>query len=254
LITMRRTLVVAAAAFIIALGVQSPAWAPPLNCQVSATTVPQGGSFTVSGTSDTSGEFIRVIMDGTTQIGSGNANVGIPPVNFSIVATVPESTSANQLHTLAVQNLGGMGVGCPTILVIAAPAPTPPTPVPPQSSPQASPVQTPIFVPVPIPVFAPQQQQQQQQQAVPVALPLGGSSGGGGASLPKTGADVAEVGGVGTASLLAGLAFTEFARRRRRHWFAPASTSEARAPTAAGSSVGSSEGELLLPYFPDATR
>ena len=73
-----------------------------------------------------------------------------------------------------------------------------------------------------------------------------GRGGGGGSKLPKTGVDAAEVGGIGTASLFAGAALMEVARRRRRNWIAPVSSAVTPAPP-----VGSSEGELLLPYFPD---
>lgn len=94
-------------------------------------------------------------------------------------------------------------------------------------------------------------QSQDQTQAQTQNVNLGGGGGrggggGGGSKLPKTGVDAAEVGGIGTASLIAGLALTEFARRRRRNWIAPVSTVATPSPRA-----GTSEGELLLPYFPD---
>lgn len=92
-----------------------------------------------------------------------------------------------------------------------------------------------------------QSQDQTQAQTQNVNLAGGGGRGGGGGSkLPKTGVDAAEVGGIGTASLIAGLALTEFARRRRRNWIAPVSTVATPSPRA-----GTSEGELLLPYFSD---
>ncbi|MGH2760762.1 MAG: hypothetical protein ACRDKJ_14520 [Actinomycetota bacterium] len=101
-----------------------------------------------------------------------------------------------------------------------------------------------------------QSQEQDQTQSQNVNLPLGhgGRGGGGGSKLPKTGVDAAEVGGIGTASLLAGASLIEFARRRRRNWIAPVSLAEARAVTTTAPRLGSSEGDLLLPYFPDATR
>ncbi|HYZ93877.1 MAG TPA: hypothetical protein VFA34_16005, partial [Actinomycetota bacterium] len=96
----------------------------------------------------------------------------------------------------------------------------------------------------------PQQQQQQQQQAVPVLLPGVGVASDGGAKLPKTGFDAAEVGGLGTVSLLTGVSLMEFARRRRRNWLAPASAAEAMATTPKVPMVQASggEGDLLLPY------
>lgn len=99
-------------------------------------------------------------------------------------------------------------------------------------------------------------QSQDQSQNQNVVFPVGsgghghghGRGGGGGKSLPKTGADAAEVGGIGTASLLAGVSLMEFARRRRRNWIAPVSASEALATTSVAPR-GSSEGDLLLPFF-----
>jgi hypothetical protein len=96
----------------------------------------------------------------------------------------------------------------------------------------------------------PQQQQQQQQQAIPVVLPGVGVASDGGSKLPKTGFDAAEVGGLGTVSLLTGVSLMEFARRRRRNWIAPASAAEAMATTpkvAMAEPVGG-ESDLLLPY------
>lgn len=89
-------------------------------------------------------------------------------------------------------------------------------------------------------------QQQQQQQAIPVALPAAG--GFDGAKLPKTGVDVAEVGGLGTVSMLAGVSLMEFARRRRRHWLAPARTATASTP--AEPDVGPAPAEPFDPITP----
>jgi hypothetical protein len=98
-----------------------------------------------------------------------------------------------------------------------------------------------------------QSQDQSQNQNQNVLLPVGrggrGGGGGGGSKLPKTGVDAAEVGGIGTASLLAGASLMEIARRRRRNWIAPVSSTEAR--PAVAPRLGSSEGDLLLPFFPD---
>jgi len=98
-------------------------------------------------------------------------------------------------------------------------------------------------------------QSQDQSQNQNVVFPVGSGGhghggGGGGKSLPKTGTDAAEVGGIGTASLLAGASLMEFARRRRRNWIAPVSASEALATTSVAPR-GSSEGDLLLPFFAD---
>ncbi len=97
-----------------------------------------------------------------------------------------------------------------------------------------------------------QSQDQAQTQNQNVLFPVGsghghGGGGGGSGKLPKTGVDAAEVGGIGSASLLAGASLMEIARRRRRNWIAPVSSVR---PTVAPP-LGSSEGELLLPFFPD---
>jgi hypothetical protein len=108
-----------------------------------------------------------------------------------------------------------------------------------------------------------QEQSQDQNQTLLIPAFLdgrgghGGHSGGGsgGSKLPKTGVDAAEVGGIGTASLLAGVSLMEFARRRRRGWFAPATASEAMAttPLAPMNVPVGGEGDLLLPYAGPAT-
>lgn len=205
-------------------GLQGTASAVPLSCNKSATTVEQGGSLTVSGTADTAGEFLRAILDRATtpvQVGSGNAAAsGAAPFNYSFTVTIPASTDANVTHTLEVTDAGGGGAqNCGNILVTedgdaaddngdddngddeeeqetlndildaiealdsATPAPAAPA--------------------------APQQQQ--QQQIVPASF-------GGGASLPKTGAEVMDLGGVGVALLMVGGSLMRLGRNRVRRF------------------------------------
>lgn len=108
-----------------------------------------------------------------------------------------------------------------------------------------------------------QSQDQSQRQDVNIFGAVGrdgrgGGGGGGGSKLPKTGVGVAEVGTVGSGTLLLGASLVEMARRRRQ-WFVPASAGEALATTfvapqtvEAADLVAQSEGDLLLPYTPPA--
>lgn len=98
-----------------------------------------------------------------------------------------------------------------------------------------------------------QDQQQAQTQDQSLVVPVARLKSGGGKVLPKTGVDAAEVGGIGTASLVAGASLLEFARRRRKSWLTPVSASEAMATTRTvppTPQLGRSEGDLLLPYVP----
>jgi len=206
--------------------------AAPLNCFVSATTVQQGGSFTISGPGDTNGEHIVALLDSATQIGSGFTNVTGTPINFSFTATIPATTSANATHNLQVRNDAGASAPCSDILVTAAPAAATPTPSP---VPTATPVATAAPVatfPVFIPISVSQQQQQQQQgggggggtpqrQGDPARAAAGGQQqqqqqSGGGVALPRTGADSARMAAWGVALFGFGLLLVMWARRRRR--------------------------------------
>jgi LPXTG-motif cell wall-anchored protein len=212
---------------------QGVAHAAPTSCVVSRTTVPQGGSFTVSGNGDTNAEFIRVILDGSTQIGSGFTNTTGSPITFSITATIPASTSANATHTLDVRD--AVVFPCPSILVTEAEAE-------PEASTSPSPSTSPAVAASPAAPALPQQQQQQQQQVVlPVAIPAVAHSVSG-TSLPKTGTQAQTFGLYGVATLLAGLVLVRFSRRARLALGA-VGAAVLRRPT--------SEADLLLPYRGD---
>jgi len=228
--------VVVALVSLLAVGaLQHAASAAPLNCFVSATTVQQGGSFTISGPGDTNGEHIVALLDSATQIGSGFTNVTGTPINFSFTATIPATTSANATHHLQVRNDAGASAPCSDILVTAAPAAATPTPTPvPTTTPVATTAPGATFPPF-VPIVLQQQQQQQQQQGGsgsgggspqrqgdPARAAAGGQQqqqqqqSGGGASLPRTGADSARMVAWGVGLLGFGLLLVMWARRRRR--------------------------------------
>lgn len=208
--------------------------ARPLNCFVSSTTVPQGGSFTISGPSDVNAEHIVALLDSATVIGQGFTNTTGTPITFAFTATIPSTTSPDTSHTLQVRNDAGEVAPCPNIFVTAAatpsPSPVPATPTP-TPAPTAAPIATPTFVFVPVPVVQQQQQQQQQQQdgggavaperrpgpgrqhqfrPAPVFVPTGG------VALPKTGTEIAMTAAIGIGLVGFGLLLLAFTRRRRR--------------------------------------
>jgi hypothetical protein len=252
---MRRVLVVATVGLFVGFGLGGAAHAQSGTC--SDTTLVPGQSVSVVGSDADPGSSITLRFDGSI-IGATTAD-GFG--NFTVTGTIPASAVpgtytidvlANPTNftacTVTVQNLP---------VATASPSPTA-TPDPDDDDDDDDDIDVDDLADI-IDALGRDgggQQQQQQQQAVPVILPAGGSHGGGGGSktggpsLPKTGADAAEVGGIGTASLLTGISLVEFARRRRRHWLAPVSASEALATTSVAPR-GSSEGDLLLPFFAD---
>lgn len=212
-----------------------------------------GQLITVSGSGATPGGQMRLIFNGITVNQSPADGFG----NYSLSFNVPAGQAPGD-YLVAVRDLNAMvphtQAACTLRISGALVTPTP--------------------VPTPVPTAAPaddddddggdggglrQEQNQEQNINFPVAFPIPhfvGGSGGGGRSLPKTGADIAEVGGIGTATLVAGVTLVEFARRRRRHWLAP---TESTAPTVSAAPTipsvvpvlaraGETEGDLLLPY------
>src|ERR1044072_7606333 len=88
-------------ASLLAVGaLQHSASAAPTNCTVSATTVAQGGTIVVSGTTSTNGELIRAILDSATEIGNGVSSVTGSPASFSFTATIPATNASGRFSTL----------------------------------------------------------------------------------------------------------------------------------------------------------
>lgn len=258
----QRALVLTASATLIVVGFSVSAKAQTGACTTGTNYAP-GQAITVSGSGAAPGEDLRL------RFGPALTPISLVVVAdaagfFSVTGTIPAGATPGD-YPIQVQFPGGPGANFIACIarVSAAAVPTP----------------------TPTPTAAPaddddddgggggdddggptQEQRQEQSINFPVALPIphftSGGGGGGGRSLPKTGTDIAEVGGIGTASLVAGVTLMEFARRRRRHWLAPAAptvASRAQTPSAPAAveelpmRAGETEADLLLPYSPIAS-
>lgn len=235
---IRRALAVATIGVLMSLGFALPAEAQTGAC--STTSLAPGQTITVSGSGAGAGNTVQLRFQGnvigaTTANGFGNFTVsgpipdGTPPGVYAIRFTIP-GNPGNPFFAcnVTVQNLPPTPAPTPT--------PAPVTPAPADDDDDDGPGGGNIT------------QEQNQEQTINFPIPVvaaphyyapRGGGGGGGSSLPKTGVDAAEVGGIGTASLLVGVSLMEFARRRRRHWLTPASVT----PAAAATSVAVQERE-----------
>ncbi len=249
--TARRALFILIGVSLGVVGLYRPAQADALTCFRSTASVQQGGTLTITGSSDTANDLIIAILDGGTQIGSGVAGA-VAPFNFSFTATIPVTATAPAVHTLATQDADGPPAPCDDILVTQAAATLAPTPAPGLGLPAGidpDDVIDAIADSVADAVADRLEDALGPRAAVPVAgIPVAFPAGVGGAKLPTTGVDVAEVGGVGTLSLMAGVTLMEFARRRRKNWLEPMSATEAISTPVAPRS-GEHEADLLLPYL-----
>lgn len=256
--TLRRAAVVGAGALLIALGSQGIAQAQG-PCEPTDRTLFPGQDFTVFGTAEDGGGTplpltnVAVKLNGDV-IGQGTTD---PDGDFVIAVSVPPFTNPG-LYDVIVVDDGTVGTvaDCGVVQVLEEEEPAPPPDEDGDEDEDADDetleeileaiedLEAPAAVPA-------VQQQQQQGGFIPAALPAVSSGGGGGAKLPKTGADVADIGGLGTASLLVGVVLTQLARRRRRHWPAPIIASQPAAttePMPLPTNPGWSEGDLLMPF------
>jgi LPXTG-motif cell wall-anchored protein len=232
--SIRLAIVAVAGSLILGLGLQGQALAQTAVC--SPTTVPIGRSVLVTGQGFAPSTAVRLFIDGQ-QLAAGQTNSfggyslsGVIPVGTPLGPNVLTvfGTVLGAAPTLTATNTS---TGC-SVNVTAATAATP-TPRPAPRGGDNRP--------------GGQQQQQQQQQQL-----LGAADGN---KLPKTGVDAAEVGGLGSASLLAGAGLVQYARRRRSHWL-PMTAAEAMATPAIVTEpepviATASEVDLLLPYEAD---
>lgn len=253
---MRRAAVVGAGALLIALGSQGIAQAQG-PCEVSDNTLVPGQDFTVFGTAEDPATNPLPLTNVEVQLNGDVIGQGTTDSNseFVISASVPPFTNPALYHVIVVDATTTVA-DCGVVQVLEEEEPAPPPDEDGDEDEDADDetldeileaiedLEAPAAVPA-------VQQQQQQGGFIPAALPAASSGGAGGAKLPKTGADVADIGGLGTASLLVGVVLTQLARRRRRHWPAPIIASQPAAttePMPLPTNPGWSEGDLLMPF------
>lgn len=242
---------VLAVAFLVLLGVLGmPRHAAAQTGTCNPTVLVAGQTLTVTGTGGTPGSAVTLRFNGSVIGGSTVDGFG----NFTVSGAIPASAVPGVYVIDILINPTNFSPCNVTVQAGAVPAtPTPiPTAAPADDDDDVGDNDDDAGGPT-------QEQNQEQNINFPVAFPIphfvGGGGGGGGRSLPKTGADVAEVGGIGTATLVAGVTLMEFARRRRRHWLArvdaPAATIERSVPASVPPMpprAGETEADLMLPY------
>lgn len=236
----------AAVVLFFVLGLYGTAQAQTGTC--SGTNFVPGQSISVSGSGGTPGHTATLLFNGsvigaTTIDGFGN---------FTVSGTIPAGTTPGTYNVSVTFTAQPTIVPC-SVTVQAAPAPTA-SPIPPADPDDDDDDDDLDALAAAIEALAASgggQQQQQQQQLVPIPVVAPVHHVSSGASLPKTGANTAEIGGAGMAVLLLGVIMVLMGRRRRfAGWIHPVLIIGGTPPTqvsAPAPPAGLTEADLVLP-------